>query len=184
MKAFTTKNLIICGVYTALILACQLVLSGIAGVELVSVLLLSFCYVKGVRCGLLVATAFSLIRCFIFGFMPQVIILYLIYYNLFAVAFGLLGKLFSRKYTLKGHVLSSFSSGVLTVGFTLLDCVITPLMYSFTVKASNAYFIASIPVIIPHVICVVATTVLLFFPLVKVLSLTQTSNKKQTVADK
>lgn len=55
-------------------------------------LLLSFCYVFGVYCGLLTATTFSLLRCFLYGFIPNVIVLYLIYYNLFALIFGLLGK--------------------------------------------------------------------------------------------
>lgn len=182
MQTFSTKNLIICGIYTALILACQIVLSGIAGVELVSVLLLAFCYVKGVKSGLLVATSFSLIRCFVFGFMPQVIVLYLIYYNLFAIVFGFIGSCFSRTYSVKAHVVSTFCVGGTTVLFTLFDCIITPLMYSFTHKAANAYFIASIPVVIPHVICVVATTVFLFFPLVKALLTTQNQDKKQTIA--
>lgn len=171
MKNFSTKNLIFCALFTALLLASQLILSSIAGVEIISILLLAFCYKKGVKNGLLVATAFSLLRCFIFGFMPNVIILYLIYYNLFAVVFGLVGKCFSYNYSLKSHVVCVVLSGIMTVCFTLLDCVITPLIFAFNYDSTSAYFIASIPVIIPHTICVVATTIALFFPLIKVLSI-------------
>lgn len=75
----------------ALLTAVQFALSFVAGVELVTVLLLCFCYVFGVYCGLLTATAFSLVRCLLFGFVPNVVILYLVYYSLFAVLFGWLG---------------------------------------------------------------------------------------------
>ena len=81
-----------CAVAVALLIAVQYALSFVAGVELVTVILLCFCYVFGVRCGLLTATAFSLLRCFIFGFYPAVIALYLIYFNIFALIFGLAGK--------------------------------------------------------------------------------------------
>lgn len=171
MQRFSTNNLILCALYVALLLVSQLVLSSIAGIEIISVLLLAFSYKKGVKNGLLVATSFSLIRCFIFGFMPNVIVLYLIYYNLFALVFALVGKCFSYKYSLKSHIVCVVLSGVITACFTLLDCVITPLMYAFNFNSANAYFIASIPVIIPHVICVIATTIFLFFPLIKVLSI-------------
>lgn len=76
----------------ALLTAVQFALSFVAGVELVTVLLLCFCYVFGIYCGLLTATAFSLVRCLLFGFVPNVVILYLVYYSLFAVLFGWLGR--------------------------------------------------------------------------------------------
>ena len=76
----------------AMLIAVQFALSFVPGVELVTVLLLGFCYVFGVADGMAVATSFSLLRCFIFGFSPNVIVLYLIYYNLFALIFGVLGK--------------------------------------------------------------------------------------------
>ena len=44
---------------------------------------------------MITATCFSLLRCLLFGFYPNIIILYLIYYNLFALLFGTLGKKFS-----------------------------------------------------------------------------------------
>ena len=40
----TTKSIITAGVFTAVLIGAQLALSGVAGVEIVTVLLLSFCY--------------------------------------------------------------------------------------------------------------------------------------------
>ena len=87
-----TVQLAFCAVMTALLIAVQYVLSFVSGIELVTVLFLSFCYVFGVKCGLLTGIAFSLLRCLLFGFMPNVILLYLVYYSLFALLFGFLGK--------------------------------------------------------------------------------------------
>ena len=79
-------------VFTALLLAAQYALWFVKGVELVTVLLLVFSYRFGVRCGVLSAVAFSLLRCLLFGFFPNVVLLYLLYYPLFAACFGLLGN--------------------------------------------------------------------------------------------
>ena len=87
-----TVQLVFCAVMTALLIAVQYALGFVSGVELVTVLFLSFCYVFGVKCGLLTGIAFSLLRCLLFGFMPNVILLYLIYYSLFALLFGIVGK--------------------------------------------------------------------------------------------
>ena len=87
-----TVQLAFCAVMTALLIAVQYALGFVSGIELVTVLFLSFCYVFGVKCGLLTGTAFSLLRCLLFGFMPNVILLYLVYYSLFALLFGFLGK--------------------------------------------------------------------------------------------
>lgn len=89
MKA---KKLAVCAVSVALLIALQLTLSYVPGVELVTALLLCFCYTFGVSMGLITATSFSLLRCILFGFNITVIVLYLVYYNLFAVLFGILGK--------------------------------------------------------------------------------------------
>ena len=170
MSTFTAKNLIIAGLYTALLIVSQLALSAIAGIEIVTVLLLVFCYMQGVKKGVAVATSFSLIRCFVFGFTPNVLLLYMLYYNLFAVVCGFVGGVFKRKYTVLGHVISVVAAAALTAIFTLMDCAITPLIYGFSANAAKAYYLASLPVMIPHVICAVATVSLLFFPLVKALS--------------
>ena len=82
----------VCAVMTALLLAVQCALSFVAGVELVTAFLLVFCYVFGAKYGMVTATAFSLLRNFIFGFAPDVIALYLIYFNAFALVFGAMGK--------------------------------------------------------------------------------------------
>lgn len=76
----------------ALLIAVQFAFGFVSGVELVTVFLLSFCYAFGVIPGMAAATAFSLLRCILFGFDPSVLLLYLVYYNAFAAAFGLLGK--------------------------------------------------------------------------------------------
>ena len=87
-----TLQLVFCAVMTALLIAVQYVLGFVSGIELVTVVFLSFCYVFGVKCGLLTGLAFSLLRCLLFGFMPNVILLYLVYYSLFALLFGFVGK--------------------------------------------------------------------------------------------
>ena len=87
-----TREIAVCAVMTALLIAVQFVLGYVPGVELVTVFFLCFCSVYGIRCGLITATAFSLVRCLIWGFYPNVVLLYLIYYNLFALLFGALKK--------------------------------------------------------------------------------------------
>lgn len=170
MEAFSTKNLIIAGLYTALLIVSQLALSAIAGIEVVTVLLLAFCFTRGVKQGVMVATSFSLIRCFVFGFTPNVLLLYVIYYNLFAIIVGFSGHVFSNKYSVLAHVVITVIAVGLTATFTFLDCLITPLVYMFSQKAAYAYFIGSTPVLFSQIICTLATVILLFFPLTKVLS--------------
>ncbi len=86
----SVKQITTCAVMTALLIVLQFVLSPVAGVELVTVFLLCFCTVYGAKTGCITATAFSLLRCLLFGFSPNVLILYLVYYNLFALLFGTL----------------------------------------------------------------------------------------------
>lgn len=90
---FSAKELSFVAAMTALFIGAQYVLSFSYGIEIVTVLLLTFSYVFGVRSGMLSATAFSLLRCFVFGFFPNVLILYLVYYNAFAFVCGACGKL-------------------------------------------------------------------------------------------
>ena len=66
---------------TAALIAVQYALGFISGVELVTAVFASFCYAFGTKSGVLTAVAFSLLRCVIFGFMPNVVLLYLIYYT-------------------------------------------------------------------------------------------------------
>jgi hypothetical protein len=165
----TAKKVILPGVFTALLIGAQLVLSGISGVELVTVLLLTFVYKYGIKQGVLVATAFPLLRCFLFGFFPNVVILYLVYYNLFALVFGGIGRMFKGEYTLKKHILLLCLAVVATALFTLIDDVVTPLTYAFTWKATKAYFLTSLYTMLPHILCVGLTVIFIFPPLLRVL---------------
>lgn len=86
------KEIAAVAVMCALLIGGQLALSFVSGVEVVTVLLLSFSFTYGRRAGALTAISFSLLRCFIAGFVPNVIVLYLIYYTVFALTFGALGS--------------------------------------------------------------------------------------------
>ena len=82
----------ICAAECAVLIAAQVALGAVAGVELVTVLLLTFSAYFGIVCGVTASVCFSLLRCLIWGFSPTAITLYLIYYPLFAMTFALLGK--------------------------------------------------------------------------------------------
>lgn len=210
-----------CAVVTALLLVVQFVLSFVPGVELVTALLLAFSYFFGRKCGVLTATAFSLLRCFLFGFYPNVIVLYLIYFNAFALLFGWLGGrreavaawvcpvllvllmggalyaaladfpisvlvvsrlrtaawalfgvaaallcadvvlLLFRKRTLAASLAAL--AAFMTVWFTLLDDVLTPLFYGYTMEAALAYFYTGFLAMLPQTVCA-AVSVFVFFP--------------------
>ena len=161
----STKECAFLAVFVALLIAVQFALSAIAGIELVSVLFISYVFAMGITRGLFVAVAFSLLRTLLFGFFPSVVILYRVYYVVVAVALGLLGKCLKKKNTAIKTVSVTLTSCMATAGFTLLDDIITPWFYGYTVEATKAYFLASLPVIIPHVICVAISVGVLFIPL-------------------
>lgn len=94
---FKARDIAVISIMCALLIGGQLLFTAVSGVEIVTVLLLCFCYTFGVRRGLLTATVFSLLRCLIWGFYPSVVVLYLVYYNLFALLFGLLGRFLSKE---------------------------------------------------------------------------------------
>ena len=91
-RDFSARHIAAAAVMTALLIGAQVALSPVAGVEVVTVLLAAFAFSCGAGAGALVAVAFSLLRCFIWGFYPSVIVLYLVYYPLFALIFGALGR--------------------------------------------------------------------------------------------
>lgn len=153
----------------ALLIAAQMALSMISGVEIVTVILLCLCFYYGIRTGLAIATTFSLLRCFFFGFQINVIVLYLIYYNLFALFFGWLGKRFAGQITLLRAGIVVASAVVFTVLFTLLDDLITPLIFGFHPNAAKVYFLQSLTAMIPQSICAAVTVSILFAPLQRVL---------------
>lgn len=164
-----TKFVVRVAMCVALLIAGQLALSSVTGIEIVTVMLLCFCYCYGVRHGIAIATTFSLLRCFVFGFQINVIVLYLVYYNLFAIFFGWLGARFTGKNALLKTIVVVASAVVFTAMFTLLDDVITPLVYGFHENATRVYFYQSLAAVIPQMICAAVTVSICFHPLTKVI---------------
>ena len=164
-----TKFVVRVAMCVALLIAGQLALTSINGIEIITVMLLSFCWCYGIRHGIAVATTFSLLRCFIFGFQINVIVLYLVYYNLFAIFFGWLGTRFTGKNGLLTTVTAAAFAVIFTILFTLLDDVITPLLFAFNENATRVYFYQSLTAVIPQSICAAVTVSLLFHPLTKVI---------------
>jgi hypothetical protein len=116
---------------------------------------------------MLAATVFSLLRQLVFGFFLSVLVLYLIYYNMLAWLFGFLGKRMSCKS--KNLPLLTGIACVCTVGFTMLDNVITPLIYGFGQHAATVYFMQSMTALVPQCVCAFVTVTVLFEPLRKLL---------------
>ena len=164
-----TRFIVRAAMSVAILIGGQMALTGISGIEIVTVVLLSLCFCYGIRQGLAIATTFSLLRCFYFGFQINVIVLYLVYYNLFALFFGWLGTRITGKITLPKLGLIVSSAMAFTVLFTLLDDVITPLMFSFNRNATMVYFAQSLTAMIPQTICTLVTVSTLFLPLTKVI---------------
>ena len=161
----SAKDIAFISLMTALLIACQLALSMVAGVEIVTALFLGYCYVFGVRRGIMVAIAFSLLRCLVFGFVPNVLILYLVYYTFFAAVFGLLPRFTEKISQVKRVVLVVLCAACMTVLFTLFDDVITPLYYGYSARAAKVYFYNSLIVLGAQVTCTIVTVSLLFLPL-------------------
>ena len=164
-----TKDLVIAPLCAAMLIGAQLVLSGVAGVETVSAMLLCFAFSLGALRGATIATLFSLVRCFVFGFHINVLILYLVYFNLFALFFGWLGRRTTRSTSLKMTILVSIFAVLFTVGFTFLDIGITAVMYGFSESAISVYLTASLYTLALHAASVLVTTLVFFVPLVGVL---------------
>ncbi|MBE6960142.1 MAG: hypothetical protein E7448_05425 [Ruminococcaceae bacterium] len=164
-----TKFIVRVAMCVAMLIGSQLALSSISGVEVVTVMMLCFCFCYGIRHGVAVAITFSLLRCFIFGFQINVIVLYLIYYILFAVYFGWLGGRFSGEMSVLRTVIVVASAVVFTAFFTLLDDIITPLMYAFHPNVAKIYFFNSLYAVIPQSICTVVTVSVCFYPLTRVI---------------
>ncbi len=165
----SAKDIVRVAICVAMLIGGQMALSAISGIEIVTVMMLCFCCCYGLRTGVAVATVFSLLRCFVFGFQVNVIVLYLVYYNLFAVFFGWLGGRFTGKTTLLQTLIAVPSAVVFTVLFTLLDDVITPLLYGFHPNAAKIYFYQSLYAVIPQTACAAVTVAVLFPPLTKVI---------------
>jgi hypothetical protein len=61
------------------------------------------------------------------------------------------------------------SAVLFTVLFTMLDNVITPLIFGFRGNAAKVYFMQSLVAMIPQTVCTAVTVSLLFVPLTKVI---------------
>ena len=172
----SAKEIAYTGITVALLIAGQLALSAVSGVEIVTAIFALYCLVFGVIRGIVVATAFSLVRCFIFGFVPQVILLYIIYYNLFAVVIGMVGNLLRDKNELLKIIAVTALSVALTATFTVIDNLLNIWLFNLSAVAIKIYVAQSIPVAITQMICSAITVPLFYYPLKKVFSLA-----KQTV---
>ena len=164
-----TKFIVRIAMAVALLIAVQMALTAINGVELVTVILLCFCFCYGIRTGLAIATTFSLLRCFFFGFQINIIVLYLVYYNLFALFFGWLGKRLAGNIAWIRLGIIVVAAVLFTVLFTMLDNVITPLIFGFGGNAAKVYVLQSLTALIPQAICTAVTVSLLFYPLTRVI---------------
>ncbi len=164
----TTKDLAIIGLFTALLIAGQLAFAAISGVEIVTLLFTAFCFYFGVFRGVVVGITFSLLRMLVFGFFPSVLILYLAYYVIFAIVIGLVGRAMKKTLNVKSLLITVFAVLLLTGFFTVLDNLITPIFYGYSVEATKAYWVASLSAVIPQCVCAVVTVGLLLPPLVKI----------------
>lgn len=150
-------------VFVALVIAVQLCLAVVPGVELVTVLFVSYAFVFGIRRGMLAATAFSLVRQLVFGFSTTVLILYLVYYNALTAIFGGIGR--GVKEPIRALWWIVLTACVCTVCFSVLDNIITPLWYGYTKRATRAYFLASLSFMLPQLVCTAVSVSILFIPL-------------------
>lgn len=166
---YTAKECAYLAVFVAILLAAQFVLSFVPGVEIVTVLFTAYAFTFGIRRGMIAATAFTLLRQILFGVFPTVLVLYLVYFNLLALAFGGLGK--RVKNPVRALVFLTLIACLCTISFTLLDNIITPVWYGYSWKATKLYFYASLPVMLPQVVCTAVSVFFLFLPLHKAFAL-------------
>ena len=162
----SAKEYTFLAVFVGLTIAAQLLLSAVPGVEIVSVLFISYAFVFGARKAMMAATSFSLLRCFLFGFFPTVLALYLIYYNLLVIVFSALGK-HPLKKAWKQLLLLTVVGCVCTAAFTGIDNILTPLWLGYTAKAWKLYAWASLYFMFPQLLSTAVSVPLLFFPLRK-----------------
>ncbi len=156
-------------VFVALVIAAQLMLAAVPGVEVVTLLFVCYAFVFGVRRGVIAATAFTLLRQLVFSFSPTAFILYIVYFNGLTALFGWLGHVVKKPTaSLWWLVLVACAC---TACFSLLDGIITPIWYAFSERATKAYFMATLPFMIPQIICTALSVGILFLPLQKAFSI-------------
>lgn len=171
-KMRSAKECAYLAVFVALLIALQLALSLVPGVEVVTVMFVAYAFVFGWARGMVAATAFTLLRQFVFGIYPTVLILYLVYFNFVAILFGVLGaKMRQRKEDWQGKrliwrlLLLVGIACCCTAAFTLFDNFLTPLWYGYSPRATKAYFYASLTVLFPQLLGTAVTVGALFLPL-------------------
>lgn len=98
-KLTPSKSIAYTAITCALLIGAQVVFSAVAGVEVVTLLLLCFSVVFGARAGAVCATAFCLLRCAISGFSPTAFILYIIYYPSLGALSGAVGHIKKKTYS-------------------------------------------------------------------------------------
>lgn len=164
-----TRFIVRVAMCVAILIGGQLALTGIQGIEVVTIMMLCFCWCYGVRSGIAIAVTFSLVRCLVFGFYVDIVILYLTYYTLFALYFGWLGKRFAGEMTFFKFAAVVVSALLFTAGFTMLDNAIKLVIYGLQGNAAKVYILQSLPTMVTQLICTAVTTVMLFAPLTKVI---------------
>ncbi|MDE6442731.1 MAG: hypothetical protein K2L12_08285 [Clostridia bacterium] len=98
-KLTPSKLVAYTAIMCALLIGGQIVFSAVVGVEVVTLLLLCFSVVFGAKAGAICGTAFSILRCAIFGFSPTAFILYIVYYPSFGALFGAVGHISKNSYS-------------------------------------------------------------------------------------
>ncbi|MBE5747383.1 MAG: hypothetical protein E7352_04340 [Clostridiales bacterium] len=155
--------------FVALVIGGQVALSPIPGVEIVTVLFVSYAFVFGISRGMIASTAFSLLRQLVFPFSPPVLILYLVYYNFLTATFGFFGRIVKRPLVCLWWL--TVAACLCTACFTMLDNLVTPWWLGFSERAKEAYVYASLSFMIPQIICTAITMGVLFYPLQRVFRL-------------
>ena len=142
----SARDIAVIAVTVALLIGGQALFAALPGVEVVTVVLLSFSWSFGAARGMLTATAYSLLRCFFFGFDAKTVVLYLLYFNFFACLFGVLGGRGGGKAGAAGEKAEKEGKGekekisplsaVFTEGLFLALCVLAAAVLSGAVRVS------------------------------------------------
>lgn len=163
----SAKEVAYVAVMSALLIAVQTALAPVVGVELVTALFLPFCTVFGARRGCMVALCFSLLRCLLWGFAVNVVVLYLVYYTLFALLFGGAGRALRGVRPAVRLACMAAAAACITACFTLLDDLISPLILGLRFAP---YFYASLAVLAVQPAFAAVSTAVLYLPLERTLA--------------
>ena len=174
--AYSAKECAYLAVFVALVIAAQLAFAMVPGVEVVTVLFVTYAFVFGSKRGLAAATAFTVLRQIVFGVEPKILILYLVYFNALAMCFGTLGQ--KRNGKRRNLFLVVGVACVGTVCFSILDNILTVLWYGYSKRAAQAYVLASLSFMIPQTVCTAVTVFFLFEPLRKAFEFIKTGLKR------